>query len=476
MKHFPNNIIFDFKQHQYHHIKMFNNQFPSNSETEAFIYESEYINKMLRNTLNGNTGYIPKTHWHNEIQNEFQISDQDYEKQLQTDFAQQEQEQEYNLRHIDNYHSTDPAIESISHSTDPNHYLYPDNLYIPLNYYTRVLNPYLQNSTIFRAHSKCLYDVIGKIYLQLELPNEQTELSLEEKFALLESTYSLEIGGSCIYQSDITTCIFNQLCINEYISEIDNTIQIPIYNFNNCSNKKLNINGFPCPEYHEIRFSFRMNKLLTKYKYKLILKNQYLGKIIKQKLESILKKSSYNFSLDGLPSDDMMISFPIMQSSTLTLYEQSSLSNIRLNFNLLSKCLLIYFKPIKNSNIWDFLYEYPAISNIKLSLNSQDPIIYEQDELLDFEFFGIKLFIVPLSKDFSSWENINSVLSDPVNNMSPDGLCFSKIDNARLSIELIDRSTNTSIDKVTGFELVIECININLLRTLSGMAGTIFSS
>ncbi len=109
----------------------------------------------------------------------------------------------------------------------------------------------------------------------------------------------------------------------------------------------------------------------------------------------------------------------------------------------LVKCILISFNPKYEC------VEQPEINEIIIQRRNMNktPTIYNHDEILTFEIFGRTIFLVPLSSDFTSWENIYDAFNNPLKNMLGNGIILdSKIyldttlplDNFTINITLVE--------------------------------------
>lgn len=307
-------------------------------------------------------------------------------------------------------------------------------------------------------------DIINNIFLEIELDESFTDLTSEEKYAILDSDVELVIGGSTIDKSKILSCLFIQLCSGQKINEKENRIQIPIYDFNSLwftskngeKEKYGNLKGLPLISmiFSQLKINLFVPKILNKFKMNLVLH----GKII-----DAIDRSNLVRGQD--------LQFIIFQNKILE-HKEKYYNNIKLNFNNLSKFMLIYFKPkvFTNTNFWDLSLEYPELEYAKLvfhglsifSLDFSD----KDDEILSFEFFGIKIYLLPYSNDIDTWEKIKESFENIYENFNHNFINFSRLDHVKLNLDISGNKEN--------FDIIINNINFNIIQIIGGMCGLKF--
>ena len=144
----------------------------------------------------------------------------------------------------------------------------------------------------------------------------------------------------------------------------------------------------------------------------------------------------------------------------ITLYEHILLQNqhdnnpildnnkYKLWLNHIVKYIMIYFTPTKDINFWQMTENYPLINKVSLHINNSELLEFENEDLLDFEIFGIKIYMLPLCKEFSDFENINETFKNPLKLLSSSGINFSCIDEAYFEIDLENKSDMYEINYI----------------------------
>lgn len=403
------------------------------------------MNSKIENFLSGNSQYREKSLWINEIKEQYM--EDNLEKELEQFRSQIDNEQRYfedNLKFNEKIEGHDfleeiTCLESIGNLINDST---SDSIF--------KIKPIKQNKNVnsFNISRKC--DIIKSIYLEVKIGENFDNLTLEDKFALLHSNITIYISGQEFLSKNILSCIFSELCCENHIIEFEDTIQIPIFNFENFAKKSdSKIKGLPLwlMTYSGIEILLNTNNQLHNLSFEIIVN----GKLCNSQLRKNMRKQNNSFFM--LQNQELIVT--------------KEISNISLGFNHLCKCLLLYFKPKNNTDFWDFTMDYPSIEHVKLSLNNLSPIEYDSEEILEFEFFGIKIYLIPFSKDFATWENINSAMKNSLDNMSSSGINFNRIETALLNLDCSDSSKN--------FDLVINCLSFNIFMVKDGLSGFAFS-
>lgn len=313
----------------------------------------------------------------------------------------------------------------------------------------------------YESYRICGIDIINNIFLEIELDESFTDLSSEEKYAILDSDVELVICGSTIDKSKILSCLFIQLCSGQKINEKEKTIQIPIYDFNSLLYKATkngekygNLKGLPliAMQFSLIKINLFMPKILDKFKMNLVLQAKVLDNIDRKNLAR------------GLD-----LQFIIFQNQ-IHEHREKYYNNIKLNFNNLSKFMLIYFKPkvFTNTNFWDLSLEYPELEYAKLIFNGLFSLDFsdKDDEILSFEFFGIKIYLLPYSNDIDTWEKIKESFGNIYENFNHNFINFSRLDHVKLNLDISGNKEN--------FDIIINNINFNVIQIIGGMCGLKF--
>lgn len=283
---------------------------------------------------------------------------------------------------------------------------------------------------------KNLCDSIMSVYLEIEFPNSFHFLTISELLDILNINFELWISNTLINKKNIITALMNELCCGNNILENENTIQIPIYNFI----KQFNSSNFGFIYIgNYVNFQFNIPESINHFKYKLIVN----GLLIDMNEREKYFTNTFNF--------------PIFQNYSFTHKITESLNKFRLFFDNQSKCFLINFNPIdKNISSDELLLSYPIITNIKLFVDDIKIIEYDSSELLDFNFFSIKIYVVPFAKEFGSWESILKLMKNEITEDNLNGINFSKYNNVVLHVELENHNNN--------FDIKITNISLNIIR------------
>lgn len=311
------------------------------------------------------------------------------------------------------------------------------------------------------ANLICGIDIINNIFLEIELDESFSDLSSEEKYAILDSDVELVISGSTIDKSKILSCLFIQLCSGQKINEKENIIQIPIYDFNSLLYKEAkngekygNLKGLPliAMQFSSIKINLFVPRILDKFKMNLVLQAKVIDNIDKKNL-----------------AQGNNLQFIIFQNQIYE-HREKYYNNIKLNFSNLSKFMLIYFKPkiFTNTNFWDLSLEYPELEYAKLifsgffSLDFSD----KDDEILSFDFFGIKIYLLPYSNDVDTWDKIKESFGNIYENFNHSFINFSRLENVKLNLDISGNKED--------FDIVINNINYNIIQIMGGMCGLKF--
>jgi hypothetical protein len=298
-------------------------------------------------------------------------------------------------------------------------------------------------------------DIINYVYLELDMCNTNSALEntletldFEDKFSLLNSLLIFKVGNNVIDKKNIMTCIFNEICNGEHIREFENKIQIPIYNFNSMRNKNLSeLNGFPFSYIaNKNTVSFSLYTSETKFNVKLVICGTVFSNHVR------IKSNLQNISNNNYE-------FIIVEQNQFEIFNEPNLKK-KLYFNGMTKCLIFYFQPKQQEGFFDMGNDYPEVESAYLSINELEPIKYESDEILNFEIFGIKIFIVPFSKEFSNWESITECVSKPMSNIKSSSINFSRCENVKFWID--------ASDSIKYYFMNIYSVSLNIMRITNG--------
>jgi hypothetical protein len=171
-----------------------------------------------------------------------------------------------------------------------------------------------------------------------------------------------------------------------------------------------------------------MNIHNSQLKFKLIVNGMVYNKDILQKLKF---DKEYNKGEYLILQNQ---SFLVNQMKTCKLY-----------FNHITKFILIYFRPVNETNYWSLNEDYPSINKVSLYCNGYKALDFHNEDLLDFEVFGLKIYLLPFSKDVSDWESICETFKNPLKNLSSSGINMSRIDSMIMHIDY-DKEPNNEYD------------------------------
>jgi hypothetical protein len=287
-------------------------------------------------------------------------------------------------------------------------------------------------------------DVIDNIYLEMDAPN------FENKYDLLQMVIKLSVGGSVIYDSTLLTCIFNQIASSKNIEEYEDKIRIPILNFDTYYDKKHDMRGFPIKhlQWHAV-------KIILYYPNNDLFRLIINGKQYENDIMIMIRNNRYD---------------NIVLINTIFKEELNKLNKYILSLNLINKFILIFIEENEYNEENIFTYT-PIINKIILNCDKQDVLDFTDDDLLDIEIFGIKIYVLPMCSEFSDWESIREVYRNPIKNLTGNGINFSKIDNTYLQIEFENNYYNKDNYKINFIS-----VSLNITRMMSGMMGLAFGS
>jgi hypothetical protein len=421
--------------------------------TVAYGHQNLYMDKLLKK---GGKNYVTKNN--RKIDKEYELFEDNLEKELELErerFECDQKDFEKNLNFKDRLDFSEFYEETNQHDKLMelfSGYDYVDHTFI----YNPIGSKTKKRFTIIR---QC--DIIKDFVLQIELGESFDGLSIEEKYGILESEFELEIGGCRIDKTSILNALFIQICKGKSILERDNIIQIPIYDFNNMmykhDNKLSKFKGLPIISisYNEIRINLEVPPILSRFKFDLIVN----GMLNQNEDRKTLAQGKWEFLvyLNELFTEE---------------YEENKFQKIRLPFNNPSKFVLLYFKPkiYSNTNFFDFTTNYPLIENAELICNGIKCLNFSEadDEILSFDFFGIKIYLLPYSSDVDSWEKIQKMFQDHYENLNSSCINSSRIDNMMLKLDINGNSE--------GYSLKLNNVHFNVMRIISGMCGKAYAN
>jgi len=241
--------------------------------------------------------------------------------------------------------------------------------------------------------------IIHNIALVVELPTLFTDLSVEDKFLLFTAKYYFNLMDQ---QENLLFYIFCERCKGNLVDDSSSTLIIPLYSFNN----GLNLHN--------------LKNISDSY---LIIDNKLSGCTFSLRVN--WRKSNKAPAVtckNTLGLGFLRKTHKLNNSGKYKLWSSS---------DFIVKYILIYFFPENASNYWDLNENYPIVT--KATIKSGGTFIeFENEDLLDFEIFGINIYLLPLSKELSSWDSIHEVSK---NFGKLTSSCLSPL-NAEIKIEL----------------------------------------
>lgn len=284
-------------------------------------------------------------------------------------------------------------------------------------------NNFMERTTMLSENTKGIYSLrklntIQSIYI---IVKRTTDIK-----SLLDSKLRLYSYGDYLIDDFIWQLILNQLFYDKNIIEdIENDeYQIPILDFNLIANNK-NGKGFP-------------NGRLMSSHIEIYPRNRDIKLLITD------KKELYDYTITEyfFPDNKTINNFHSSYSNYFIIATPS----------MISKYICIYF-------LGDI---QPYIENAKLSCVYTDKeMFWEGDDILTITILERKIFILPLTKEFSTWENILDSFKDV-----DEKILKTPFYSSRFSI--LSFSTNIDIDKS---DIKIISSRVKLLSVSRGVAG-----
>jgi hypothetical protein len=316
-----------------------------------------------------------------------------------------------------------------------------DNGYTPSNVTVKLDSEEKNHSYLAYVVKPGVLDVINNVYLEIELDNKFDDIAIKEKCELLNINVGFVTGGAHIDAvQKLVTCICNQICYGYSVKEYDNVIQIPLYNFDTYIDEKYNVKGYPM---YLLKFSVILyinNNIINRFKYKIIVNGQVYPKEVRNRVTT----SKYNHIILQSQHDTRLIS------------DDRNLFKFKLTCSNVVKYILVYFLPKRNIDFWEMNENYPIIQKIALYADRRQVLEFENEDLLSIEIFGIKIYLLPLCKEFSSFEKIHETLKNPLKKLSSSGLNLSFY-SSYIEIKFENESLNQ-------YQINVICVNLNCMR------------
>ena len=274
---------------------------------------------------------------------------------------------------------------------------------------------------------------IKNIILEIELNDFFDNLTLIEKQDLLETTIKLyfDLTTDTYNEISIISCLFYNFCNNRSIEYSNNTVQFNIIDYSLYKTSHELIYGLP------INYCNNLDILIeTKLKYKMNLIINGVHLHIEKSNQ--LKEHHTNYNLYFFQNKSYGLER--LASSIIDDFKYV----VHLPFHHLAKYIMFYV-----------LHDEANILNVKLYCGG---VLYKNcntDQLLTFKIFNRKMYILPLSDDFSSINQISKSLND-LNNVTSQVVDFG---STTLNIIVFESDIDLS-----NHEIYIEEFAINILK------------
>ena len=286
-----------------------------------------------------------------------------------------------------------------------------NNIDKPFYTYSKCKQKSIQsNEYIYKLDSN--FDTIKEIFIQIKLLKPFDELERSEIYDLLNTHIEFYQTDSIIFNLPLIILILNAMIYEYNLIIEDDIIQIPIYIFY-YNNKKINtIYGLYISD--KILFE-NCNRTFNNYYIKIKLNNTYASYI------DVLS-GGYILPLDILEkihySHNMIIQ--TIQSNVLDL--DDNIFSIIDSYKA-TKGLFFYFDH--TVDLEDF--EYIEIEYEKERFNGKFKKIYTIDQLMVFDIFGYKLYLIPSSYELKDIDSMCEFHLDIYKNLLNSNIYIDKI-------------------------------------------------
>ena len=242
-----------------------------------------------------------------------------------------------------------------------------------------------------------------------------------------------------------------QLCNDKVITKGDNTIQIPILNFNTF--KTGIYSGLPLVALQRVQINVYLQTKYNRDKIKLLVMGGLEACNIRRET--------------ALTSKEMLI----FTSKNSQLYQRYISENIIIN--LFSMALIVFCMPKDPEQ----LSLDPNITSIQLYNHQHNvELEFNSDNILSMEILGVKIYLLPLCKQFDSWENISNVIKYP-NKYCDDLDNYKMLQKINITADddldkykMSQKINITADDDLDNYKIFITAIDTNIL-SISGGCG-----
>ena len=266
-------------------------------------------------------------------------------------------------------------------------------------------------------------------------------------------TVAIHIGGQTLFSFNIITHILMAELKGKKIVYGEDFIKIPLIFIDLFGERKLPTIAFP---YHraDITVSATRKPVSLKCKMELVFSDIRCLDIDKQS-QKLLKLNQ--------PREYLVMQKNITYSK---LYSISPGNMIK--FNGLGKLLFIRFIP-KNKDI----VVKPSLTDIHLSFNGLDPMIYRDDDLIRLTVLGETFYCLSFFPNIKSKSALKKIFRQKLKSNRDNakvhfsGINFSRIDTTKITF-IMDRD-------IDNYNVTFDLITSNILSVTSGMAGMRYS-
>lgn len=255
-------------------------------------------------------------------------------------------------------------------------------------------------------------DVVNNIYLEISL-NSLTfdELYITDKNKLFNITvilsYSEYSATINILETNLLSSLFMMISRGLNIKSSNNIIHIPLLDFNitklaiHDAKSKIILNGLLSTNATNIKIDINNDLVIdSRFNFKILVKGQIFN-----------ISDCYKYGLCDISCLFLMSRSCVSKYNNKIHVKNASTQDL--------KAIIFYFEPISE------YVEYPRISSINFYYKDKN-MYYDSSELLEMTMFDITCMVLPLSKDFDSWDNINKCLSDPYNYFTNDAFEYER--------------------------------------------------
>ena len=381
-------------------------------------------NKYKRKGVNGDKSYIPQSEWDDYYLEE---NRRQAEESLADWPSKLEQELEAHARNMDDLRLPTNLGQAI---TLPGWSLF--NACVSPDVEQRTVGP--------KTGNRCSFSFAGDVdYIfnpTLVLNYSDVDLSLEQRLALLDIKVTCEQGGSEMHKCTLLTNTFFCHLLGDEMLESPGQLSIPLFFFRNFA--------FPIAStvYHEARILV-----------------DPLPADFEATLEYYCIKSPHEIKLELMKPHEYIS----LQTQCEQLTETRNLSS----FNHIVNFLMVRFSSTKASNIYDHISLQPNVSAMELTANELKPAVrYDAESLLEYEFMGIKVYVIPLSPVVMTKDLIAEYISR--DNLDMVGVNFSRLDQVELDADIDG--------ELSDYDIHVTAVNCNVMRTMDGQVGMAYSS